>query len=39
MDFEIRQVKEHYEIFLNGEFQFSADNLSEIIEEVERMGL
>jgi len=39
MDFEIRQVKEHYEIFLNGEFQFRADNLSEIISELERMGL
>lgn len=39
MELEIRQVKEHYEVFLNGEFQFSADNIIEAAKEIERMKL
>ena len=39
MEFEIRKVKDHYEIFLNGEFQFSADDITEAAKEIERMKL
>ena len=39
MEPEIRQVKEHYEVFLNGEFQFSADNITEVEKEIENLGI
>lgn len=33
--YEIRRVKDHIEVFLNGEFQFSADNMREVYEELD----
>lgn len=33
--YEFRRVREHIEVFLNGEFQFSADNMSEARAELE----
>lgn len=33
--YEIRWVREHIEVFLNGEFQFSADNMKEVYDELE----
>lgn len=32
--YEFRRVREHIEVFLNGEFQFSADNMSEARAEI-----
>lgn len=34
---EIRKVKEHYEIYINGKFYASADWLSEAIKECEML--
>lgn len=34
MVYEFRKVREHIEVFLNGEFQFSADTMSEARTEV-----
>ena len=33
--YEIRWVREHIEVFLNGVFQFSADNMMEVYEELD----
>ena len=33
--YEIRNVKEHVEVFLDGEFQFSADTVQEAQHEIE----
>lgn len=33
-DYELRHVKEHIEVFLNGRFQFSADTISEARAEI-----
>ena len=33
-EYEVRHVKEHYEVFLLGVFQFSADNLLEVSKEL-----
>lgn len=33
--YEIRRVRDHIEVFLNGEFQFSADNMKEVEEELD----
>lgn len=33
--YEIRRVRDHIEVFLNGEFQFSADNMKEVYEELD----
>lgn len=35
--YEIRPVMEHFEVFKNGVFQFSADNLSEVSKEISRL--
>ena len=35
--YEYRPVKGHIEVFVNGEFQFSADTKEEAIDEVEKM--
>ena len=32
--YEFRYVRGHIEVFLNGEFQFSADNMKEAREEI-----
>lgn len=32
--YEFRRVREHIEVFLNGEFQFSADTMSEARAEI-----
>ena len=34
---EIKQVMEHYEVYDNGKFLFSADNKKEIKEELKEM--
>lgn len=36
VDYEVRPVMDHYEVFLNGIFQFSADSWSEISEEIKK---
>lgn len=33
--YEIRWVREHIEVLLNGKFQFSADNMREVYEELD----
>lgn len=33
--YEFRRVREHIEVFLNGEFQFSADTMREAMAELE----
>lgn len=38
MMYEFRHVKGHIEVFLNGEFQFSADTMSEARRELENEG-
>lgn len=35
--YEFRQVKGHIEVYLNGEFQFSADTIQEAKEELSNM--
>lgn len=35
--YEFRYVKGHIEVFLNGKFQFSADNMREVREELREM--
>lgn len=34
--YELRYVKGHIEVYLNGVFQFSADNMMEVYEELGR---
>ena len=34
--YEIKWVREHIEVFLDGKFQFSADNMKEVNEELDR---
>lgn len=34
-EYVIRRVREHYEVYKNGKFQFSADTLQEAQYEVE----
>ena len=36
---EFRHVMEHIEVYMNNEFMFSADNLSEAEKELEELGL
>lgn len=36
--YEFRRVREHIEVFLNGEFQFSADTMSEAKAEIMKQG-
>ena len=33
--YEFRRVREHIEVFLDGVFQFSADNMKEVHEELD----
>lgn len=33
--YEFKQVKGHVEVFLNGDFQFSADTIGEAKQEIE----
>lgn len=33
--YEFRRVREHIEVFLDGVFQFSADNMKEVQEELD----
>ena len=34
--YEFRKVREHIEVYLNGEFQFSADTISEANAELKQ---
>ena len=36
--FEFRHVGEHIEVYLNGRFLFSADNIKEAYNELEEIG-
>lgn len=36
---EIRHVMEHLEVYKDGKFLFSADNMREVEEELEELGL
>ncbi len=37
MDYEIKQVKGHYEVFVDGVFVVSADTVAEAVNEVESL--
>lgn len=37
MNYEIKQVHQHYEIYINGNFYCSADNMNEVREELEKV--
>lgn len=37
-DIDIRKVKEHYEVYRNGKFIFSADTFLEVQHELEQEG-
>lgn len=36
--YEFRHVRGHIEVYLNGEFQFSADSYAEVIRELGMAG-
>lgn len=36
---DIRRVCDHIEVYLDGVFQFSADNEAEVYEELANMGI
>lgn len=36
--YEFRNINGHVEVYLNGEFQFSADTKAEAIRELREMG-
>lgn len=36
-DIRIQKVKDHYEIYVNGQFHSSEDNMQEVTEELESM--
>lgn len=36
-NYEFRNVRGHIEVFLNGEFQFSADTMAEAYHELKEM--
>lgn len=38
MVYEFRRVREHIEVFRDGEFQFSADTMSEAKAEIRKQG-
>lgn len=39
MEYDIRCIRgEHYEVYRNGVFQFSADSKAEALREIEEMG-
>lgn len=35
MNYEVKQVHGHYEIYINGDFYCSAENMTEVREEIE----
>lgn len=35
--YEFRRIKDHIEVYLDGEFQFSADTIQEAREELKNM--
>ena len=37
--YRIRYVHGHYEVYLHGEFQFSADTMSEVYDEINQEGV
>ena len=37
MDYEIRPVHAHFEIYINGKFYCSADSMAEAMREVEKL--
>ncbi len=38
MDVAIHKVRDHYEIYIQGKFYCSADNMEEVAEEMERVS-
>lgn len=38
MNYEIKYVYGHYEIYVNGEFYCSADDMTEVREEIEKIS-
>lgn len=36
MNYEVKQVHGHYEIYINGKFYCTADNMTEVEEELEK---
>ena len=34
MDYEFRNINGHVEVYRNGQFEFSADNMTEVREEL-----
>ena len=37
MDYEIKHVHGHFEIYINGKFYCTADNMAEVDEEIENL--
>ena len=37
MNWEVKHVHEHYEIYVNGNFYCSADNMTEVSEIIEKL--
>ena len=36
MNYEVKRVYQHYEIYINGKFYCTADNMAEVREEIEK---
>ena len=36
MNYEVKQVHGHYEIYIDGNFYCTADNMVEVVEEIEK---
>ena len=36
MDYEVKQIHGHYEIYIDGNFYCTADNMVEVVEEIEK---
>lgn len=37
MNYEVKKVHQHYEIYINGKFYCTADNMTEVREELEKV--
>ena len=37
MNWEVKHVHEHYEIYINGDFYCSVDNMAEVREIIEKL--
>ena len=37
MNYEVKQIHGHYEIYIDGNFYCSVDNMTEVREEIEKL--